>query len=382
MEVPFHKPYITEDDIEEVVDSLKHGWITMGPKTVEFEKRFKEYIGSKYAVAVNSCTAALHLALKAIELKEGDEVLIPVDTFVATAECVLYFKAKPVFVDVEKDTHLISLNDIERKITNKTKAIIPVHYGGQPADMDEIMEIAKKYNLYVIEDAAHALPSWYKGKKIGTIGDMTCFSFYATKTLTTGEGGMVTTENEEWANLIGTLRLHGISSDAWKRYSKEGSWKYDVIYNGYKYNTTDINSALGLTQLKKVEWMWKRREEIAKRYNMAFKQFEELILYRVKEDRVSSWHLYPIKLNLSALKISRDQFIEELKKRGIGTSVHFIPLYRFSCFKGIGILPEEFTTAEWIFERVLSLPIYPSLTNKEIEYVIENVIEVVKSNKR
>jgi dTDP-4-amino-4,6-dideoxygalactose transaminase len=383
MQIPFHKPYITDEEINEVVDSLKKGWLTMGPKTIEFENQFKNYIGSKNAIAVNSCTAGLHLALRAIGLKEGDEVIVPSTTFVATAEVVNYFNAKPVLVDVEKDTHLIDVSKIEEKITPRTKAIIPVHYSGQPADMDEILEIARKYSLYVIEDAAHALPAWYKGKKIGTIGDLTAFSFYATKTLATGEGGMVTTENDEWAEKIRILRLHGISKDAWKRYSKEGTWEYDVLENGYKYNMTDINAALGLAQLKKVEWMWQQRVKIAEAYNNAFKENEELILYKVKENRTSAWHLYPIKLNLEALTIDRNQFIEELKERGIGTSVHFIPLYRFSYYKKrFHYQPQDFPNSEWIFERVVSLPIFPGMTQEELDYVIENVIDVVKKHRR
>jgi len=381
--IPFHKPYITEEEIENVIDSLKNGWLTMGKKTIEFEERFKSYIGSQHAVAVNSCTAALHLALRVIGIKEGDEIIVPTTTFVATAEVVNYFNAKPVLVDVERDTHLIDVEKIEEKITKRTKAIIPVHFSGQPADMDPIMELAKKYNLFVVEDAAHSLPAWYKGRKIGTIGDITAFSFYATKTITTGEGGMATTDNPEWAERMRILRLHGISKDAWKRYTKEGSWEYDVLENGYKYNTTDINAALGLAQLKKADWLWKRRKHIAERYNEAFKDYEELILYRVKEDRISSWHLYPLKLNLKALKIDRNRFIEELKKRGIGTSVHFIPLYRFTYYKErLGYTPKEFPNSEWVFERVLSLPIYPGMTEEEIDYVIENVVDIVKTYRR
>ena len=382
LQIPFHKPYITEEEIRGVVDSLKNGWITMGRKTMEFENRFREYIGCRNAVAVNSCTAALHLALRVIGLREGDEVIIPTTTFVATAEVVIYFGAKPVLVDIEPDTHLIDVEKIEEKITPKTKAIMPVHFSGQPADMDEIMEIAKKYNLYVVEDAAHALPAWYKGVKVGTIGDITAFSFYATKTLTTGEGGMATTDNDEWAERMRLLRLHGISKDAWKRYSKEGSWEYDVLENGYKYNTTDINAAIGLAQLKKLEWMWEQRRRIAERYSEAFGSCDEFILYRIKEDRVSSWHLYPLKLNLEALRISRDQFIEELKERGIGTSVHFIPLYRFSYYKKLGYNAGDFPNSEWVFERIISLPIFPGMSEEEVDYVIENVIDIAKKNRR
>lgn len=383
MQIPFHKPYITDDEIDEVVDSLRSGWLTMGPKTHRFEKEFAGYIGSRHAIAVNSCTAALHLALKAINLKPGDEVIIPTMTFTATGEVVCYFNAKPVIVDVEKKTHNLEITKIEEAITTNTRAIIPVHYAGQPCDMNEIMEIAKKYNLHVIEDAAHAFPSKYKGHIIGTIGDITCFSFYATKTLTTGEGGMVTTENDEWAEKMKMLRLHGISQDAWKRHSDEGSWYYEVIEAGYKYNMTDIQAGLGLAQLKKLEWMWKRRKEIAEKYTEAFKSLEEIITPFVKPDRVSAWHLYVIKLNLEALKIDRAGFIEELKDRGIGTSVHFIPLHRHPFYRDtFDYRAEDFPNAEWVYERIISLPIYPGMTNKQVNRVIESVIEVIKENKR
>lgn len=383
IQIPFHKPYITDEEIAEVVDSLKSGWITMGPKTIKFEEEFGLYIDSKHAIAVNSCTAALHLALKAIDLKPNDEVIIPTMTFTATGEVVCYFGAEPIIVDVEKDTHNINVSLIEKAITPKTKAIIPVHFAGQPCDMDIIMQLAKSYQLRVIEDAAHSLPAWYKDTKIGMISDMTCFSFYATKTLATGEGGMVTTENDEWAEKIKILRLHGISKDAWKRYTNEGSWYYEVVEAGYKYNMTDIQAALGLAQLKKVELMWEMRKEIAQKYTKAFEHLEEIITPYTKPDRKTAWHLYVIKLNLDALKIDRNKFIEELKQRGISASVHFIPLHRHPFYKNtFGYIVKDFPDAEWIYERIISLPIYPGMTDEDVDSVIESTEDVCKTFRR
>src|SRR5437667_1581521 len=237
--IPFHVPAIGAEEIRAVVDTLESGWLTSGTKVKRFEDDFAEYVGSKHAIAVNSCTAALHLALDAVGIKEGDEVIVPTMTFTATAEVVLYLKAKPVLVDCAPDTLNIDARKVESKISSKTRAIIPVHFGGQPCNMGRILEMARRYNLKVIEDAAHALPAAYNGKKIGTIGDITCFSFYVTKTITTGEGGMATTRNPEWANRMRMMSLHGISHDAWNRYSSEGSWYYEVFFPGYKYNMTD-----------------------------------------------------------------------------------------------------------------------------------------------
>lgn len=377
MEIPFHKAYITDEEIAEVVDSLKSGWLTMGPKTVEFEKRFRDYIfrdsgidhNRQFAVSLNSATAALHLALKAIGLKRGDEVILPTNTFIATAEVVTYFGASPVLCDIEEDTHNIDASQIEGLITEKTKAIIPVHFGGQPCDMDEIIAIARKYNLQVIEDAAHALPSRYKGRNVGTIGDITCFSFYATKTLCTGEGGMVITSNEEYARKIRINRLHGISSDAWDRYTVKGAWYYEVVDNGHKYNTTDINSALGLAQLKKVDWMRERRAEVAKRYDEAFKGTKIKSCF-VKTDRETSWHLYVIKVN------NRDVLTEKLKADGIGISVHFIPVHKHPYYRNTyGYKDENFPLANSVYERSLSLPIYPALTDEQTGYIIDKVLQ-------
>lgn len=383
MEIPFHRAYITEDEIAEVVDSLRSGWLTMGPKTIRFEELFSSYIGARHALAVNSCTAALHLALRAIGLRQGDEVIIPTMTFTATGEVVCYFNAKPVIVDINRDTLNIDVSAIERAITPKTKAIIPVHHSGQPCDLDEIKTIALTHNLTVIEDAAHTLPAWYKGRKIGAISDMTCFSFYATKTLSTGEGGMVTSENEEWAETIRRLRLHGISRDAWKRYSAEGSWYYEVVDAGYKYNMTDMNAGLGIAQLNKLEWMWQRRQQIAEKYTEAFGTSELIMPPVVRDDRISAWHLYVIKLNLEALSIDRSGFIEKLRGKGVHASVHFIPLHRHPFYRdAFGCEAGDFPDAEWAYDRIISLPIFPAMTDDEVRYVIEAVSVTAQRYKR
>lgn len=383
MEIPFHKAYITNDEIIEVVDALNSGWLTMGPKTFAFETSFADYMGAGEAVSMNSCTACLHLALKAVGIKENDEVIVPAMTFTATAEILTYFKARPVFADVDMETHNIDVEKLEKRITGRTKAIIPVHYAGQPCDMDEILDIARKHGICVIEDAAHALPAWYKYRKIGTIGDITCFSFYATKTLSTGEGGMAVTENSQWADTMRLLRLHGISRDAWKRYSKNGSWRYEVLDAGFKYNMTDLQAALGIAQLKKLEWMWECRKEIADAYTEAFSPHEELITPAVKPDRQSAWHLYVLKLRLEAMSISRDTFINELIRRGVGCSVHFIPLYRHSFYRNnFDCRMQDFPATEWMYERILSLPIYPGMMEEDVAGVIDIVLHLAKKFKR
>jgi len=381
--IPFHVPAIGAEEIRAVVDTLESGWLTSGTKVKRFEDDFAEYVGSKHAVAVNSGTAALHLALDAIGIRQGDEVIVPTMTFTATAEVVLYFKAKPVLVDCQEDTLNLDPKQIEAAITSKTKAIIPVHFGGQPCDMTPILEIAKTHKLYVVEDAAHALPASYEGKKIGTIGDITCFSFYATKTITTGEGGMATTENSEWAERMRMMSLHGISHDAWKRYTKEGSWYYEILNPGFKYNLTDIAAAIGIEQLKKCDEFRKAREKIAKIYDRSFADLEEIHTPVRRSDTEHAWHLYVIQLNLDRLQITRKQFIEALREEQIGTSVHFIPLHLHPYYRdNFGYQPSDFPNASSAFERIVSLPIYPKMTEADVESVIGAVRKVVKLNRR
>ncbi len=377
--IPYHKPFITEDEINEVVDTVKSGWWTMGPKVIRLEKEFNSYIGSKFSISSSSWTAAAHLALEAIGIKRNDEIIVPSITFTATAEIACYFGAKPVIVDVQKDSFNIDPEEIKKAITKKTKAIIPVHYGGNPCDMDEILEIANSNKLKVIEDAAHSLPASYKNKKIGTIGDAACFSFYVTKTLAAGEGGMICTNNEEIAKRSMIMRLHGINNDSWNRYSKEGSWFYEVVAPGYKYNFNDIQASLALAQLKKLDLMCERRMQIYDQYNEGFASNDLVRFQIIKNDRSSAHHLYPILLDIENLNISRSGFIEELKFMGIGTSVHFIPLYRHPFYRDKFKLNwKNYPASEFIYSRIISLPIYPDLSSNQVGRVIDAVNHLTK----
>ncbi|MBT8379761.1 MAG: DegT/DnrJ/EryC1/StrS family aminotransferase [Ignavibacteria bacterium] len=379
----FHKPFLSEEEVDEIVDTVRSGWLSMGPKTLRFESEFNSYIGASKSIAVSSWTAAGHLTLEAFGIKAGDEVIVPTMTFPATAEIVCYFGAKPVIVDVSEDTLNISLKEIEKSITPKTKAIIPVHYGGQPCDMDEILDIAKKYGLKVLEDAAHSLPATYKGKRIGTISDVTCFSFYATKTLSTGEGGMICTNDDELAERCSIMRLHGINRDAWKRYSESGSWYYEVVAPGFKYNFTDLQASLGLPQLKKVDYMWESRKQIAARYTEALKDLETIELHTVKDDRESSWHLFPIRLHLEKLNKTRAQIIEELRKNNIGVGVHFMPVHQHLYYnETFNLSDNEFPIASSVFPRLLSLPIYPGMNEDNVDRVISVLIDILNRAKR
>jgi dTDP-4-amino-4,6-dideoxygalactose transaminase len=377
--IPFHRPAIGEDEIQSVVETLKSGWLTTGPKVKRFEEDFARYLGCGHAIAVNSGTAALHLALDAIGIKEGDDVIVPTMTFAATAEVVVYFRANPVLVDCEPETLNLDPKQIEAAITSKTKAIIPVHIAGQPCNMDEILKIAKKYDLKVIEDAAHALPASCQGKKVGTIGDITCFSFYATKTITTGEGGMATTENPEWANRMRVMSLHGISLDAWDRYTDKGSWYYEIIRPGYKYNLTDIAAAIGIEQLKRCDEFWEARRRIAGHYHEAFADLPEIQVPACMPDIQHAWHLYAIQLNIERLKVNRQDFIKALKAQNIGTSVHFIPLHLHPFYRDkVGYQPADFPRASEVFERIVSLPIYPRMTEANVRDVIVAVRKLIQ----
>lgn len=381
--LPFHLPAIDEADIAAVVDVLKSRWLTTGAKAKAFEEAFAGYVGSPHAVAVNSGTAALHLALAALGIGPDDEVIIPTMTFAATGEVVLYCGARPVLADSTVGTFNLDPGEVQRCLTHRTRAILPVHMAGQPCEMDAILEIARSRGIAVVEDAAHALPARYRDRMVGAIGDVTCFSFYATKTLTTGEGGMATTADPDLAEKIRTLSLHGISRDAWKRYTAEGTWYYEILMPGYKYNMPDIQAALGLAQLARCDAFWARRGEIAAAYSRAFQACDALEAPAVEADRTHAWHLYILRLRPGALVIDRRQFIEELRARRIGTSVHFIPLHLHPYYRETyGYVPGDFPRAEDTYRRCLSLPIYPSMTDRDVQDVIAAVLDVAASFRR
>lgn len=383
--IPFHRPSIGKEEMDAVQQVLASGWLTTGPVTMEFEKQFAAYVGCKHALAVTSCTAALQLALDAIGLKEGDEVLVPSCTFTATAEVVTYFGARPVLCDSLPGGFNIDPADAERRVTSRTRAIIPVHLAGEPCDMDAIQAMADRHNLRVIEDAAHTLPASFRGKQVGTISEMTAFSFYTTKTITTGEGGMLVTDDDQYAERIGLMRLHGIGRDAWKRYARAGSWFYEVREAGYKMNLPDILSALGVEQLKKANKFWEQRREIAAYYQRELGKIEELDMPPGdSKDVEHSWHLFILRLRSEQLNITRDQFIEEMKDAGIGTSVHFIPLHRHPYYvREFGARAEDFPHADANYVRSLSIPIFPDMTLAQQKRVVDSVARVVeKSRKR
>jgi dTDP-4-amino-4,6-dideoxygalactose transaminase len=379
----FSAPLIGDEEIKEVVDTLKSGWLSTGPRTKQFEEEFKNYIGVNHVLALNSCTAGLSLALNVLGIKVGDEVITTPMTFAATANVIIHQGATPVFVDVDMDTQNIDTSKIEDAITSKTKAIIPVHLAGHPCEMDKIMDIAKRHNLYVIEDCAHAVEAEYKGKKIGTFGDMAAFSFYATKNLTTGEGGMLISNNEELIEKARIRSLHGMSKDAWKRFSSEGFKPYDIVYPGFKYNMFDLQSALGIHQLRAIERNLKRREEIYLRYNQAFSDLDFISIPHEVGDIKHSRHLYRILINLDKLSCTRNEFIDFLQKENIGVGVHYTALHLTEYYKNtFNFSKGMFSNTEFISDRTISLPLSPALSDQDVEDVINAVKKVGDYHKK
>lgn len=378
--ISYNLPNITDLEINEMVDTLKSGWIAKGPRTNEFEKQFAQFVGAKYAVAMNSCTAALHVALLAKGIGPGDEVITTPMTFASTANTIIHTGATPVFADVDYKTACIDPDEIEKKITPKTKAIVPVHYSGQVCDLDRIYEIADKHGLFVSEDAAHALCSRYKGRMIGNgLQGAASYSFYATKNLTTGDGGMLVTDNEEIADKARIFSGQGMSKNAWNRYAKGGTWQYDICEAGFKYNMFDIQAALGLKQLTRMDEMQAARLKIAEVYQREFDKIDAIDPPFVPDYTTHCWHLYVIRIVPELLTIDRDRFITELNERNVGTSVHFIPVTYMSAYTSrYGFKKGDFPNAEKHFERLISLPLYPTMSDEEVQYVIDAVKDIVE----
>lgn len=375
----FGSPMIEQPEIDEVVASMKSGWLGTGPKVARFEQMFREYKGTKYAMAVSSCTAALHLSMLAIGIKPGDEVIVPTMTFTATASAVIHCGGVPVFVDCGKDTMNMDPVDVERKITSKTKAIIPVHFAGRACDMDSIMDIAGRRGLKVVEDCAHAIETEYHGQKAGTIGDIGCFSFYVTKNIVTGEGGMAITNHAKYANMIKTMALHGLTKDAWSRFGDAGYKHYGVVLAGYKYNMTDMQAAIGIHQLPRADRYWERRREIWNTYNAAF---ESLPVFRPSPPEPNTkhaHHLYTALLDTENLAITRDEFLDRMTEREIGVGVHYIALHLQPYYQTTyNYKPGTFPNSEWISKRTVSLPLSAKLTDNDVRDVIDAVTDIAE----
>ena len=376
--IPFSRPWVDEAEIEAVSEVIASKWISTGPKTAEFERRFAEYIGVKHALAVNSGTAALHLSLVAAGIGEGDEVITTPYTFTATAEAIGYTQAKPVFVDIDPLTLNIDVSKIEEQITLRTKAIMPVHIAGLPCDMDTLLALCQKYDLLLIDDAAHAVPAEYEGHRIGSIGNLSAFSFYANKNLATGEGGMITTNSDQMASAIKPLSLHGLNKNAWARRSSKRIWYYEVETQGYKCNMSDIQAAMGLCQLMKLDKQDAIRHKYAQLYTSRLSDIPGIVTPTEDAPARHAWHLYIIQLQAESLNISRDDFIDTMREENVECNVHYIPLHLFPAYqKRYGYRAGEFPAAEAAFNRVVSLPMHPGLTEEDIHIVVDTIKEVL-----
>ncbi len=375
--LPYCKPFSDDDEINRVTDVIRSGWWTKGSVTRDFEWCFADYVGAKYAVAVNSCTAAIHIALLAAGIGRGDEVISTPMTFCSTVNNIVHTGARPVLVDIDRRTGLIDPDKIEAAITDKTKAIVLVHYAGQSCDMDAINDIADRHGLFVLEDAAHGLSTEYKGKRVGGMGNATAFSFYVTKNISTAEGGMLTTDDKELYEKASVLSLHGMSRNAWARYGSKGDWKYEVTAPGFKYNMTDIAAALGMAQMQKLDEMQAIRAEYAAMYNSAFDEIDGITYLKDNGYGKISNHLYVIMVDNKKFTIDRDEFIQQLHEYNIGTSVHFIPVCMHPYYiETYGYKSGDFPQTEKMFEQIISLPLYPSMSREDVLYVIEAVQEI------
>ena len=383
VDLPFHKSWLEEEEHREVEDTLNSGWLTTGPKAQKFEEAFKDYIGCKHAVALNSCTAGLNLALTVQNFAEGDEVITTPMTFPATTNVILLQRLKPVFADIEPGTLTIDPRKIEAKITPRTRAIIPVHFAGHPCDMTPIQELADRHKLVIIEDAAHALESGYKGKKIGNLGNATAFSFYANKNITTGEGGMLVTNDDALAETLRIMRLQGISRDAWKRYGKSGFSHWEHTLAGHKCNMSDLNASIGMHQIKKVERFMTLRKKYVSMYDRAFADVAELETPVVRDYATHAHHLYVISLHLERLTIDRDGFLDAIQSTGIGVALHYVALHLQPYYvKNFNTKPQDFPIASNYSERVITLPLYPKMSSADVERVIGTVKDLIKKFRR
>ena len=375
--LPYGKQTITKEDIDAVVETLQSEYLTTGPKVSEFERLVAEYTKTQYAVAVSNGTAALHMAVFAACIGPGDEVLVPAMTFAASSNCVLYLGAKPVFVDINEHTMNIALEDLEAKITSKTKAIIPVDFTGQSVDIDQVMAIAKRHNLIVIEDAAHALGSKYKGEPVGLKAHMTMFSFHPVKPITTGEGGIIVTNEETYYHRMMMFRTHGITKSKECITDYHGSWYYEQQFLGYNYRLTDFQSALGISQMKKLDVFIKRRREIADFYNQKLSEIRGIIIPNEEVFSSSGWHLYVIQLDLETIKVTRKEVFEALYAENIGVMVHYLPVYLHPYYQSIGYEKGLCPVAEKVYNRMISLPIFPLMTDNDIEDVVNGISKVL-----
>ena len=386
--IPFHRPSIGEEEINEVVDTLRSGWLTTGPRSARFERDFSKYVRAPHAIAVNSATAALHVALAALEIGAGDEVITTPMTFCATVQVILHVGATPVLADVGADGN-IDPEEIERRITTRTRAILPVHMAGLPCDMNSIWTLGQKHRLHVVEDAAHAAGAFYEGRPIGAgpvdgtpVSDAVAFSFYATKNMTTGEGGMLTTYRAELEKTARMLSLHGTSHNAWDRYTEHGDWHYEVLAHGYKYNLSDLQAAIGIHQLRKLEEFIQLRGRYAGIYHRALGDMDEAELPPDNPRCRHAWHLYILRLNLDRLEIDRDEFIRELRRRGIGASVHFIPIPVHPFFARLPLARHACPRALDLYSRIVSLPLYPAMTEEQVNHVARSVKDILQRSRR
>ncbi len=383
MDLPFHRPWIEDDEINEVVDTLKSGWLTTGPKTHRFENAFKEYVSAKHAIGLNSCTAGLRLAVMTAGFEDGDEIITTPMTFPATSNVLVLERLRPVFIDIEPETLNMDVNKIEASITPRTRGILPVHFGGHPCDMDVIQDIARRKGLAVIEDAAHATDAKYKGTPIGGLGNPTAFSFYANKNITTGEGGMLTLNDDARAESIRTLRTHGMSRDAWKRFGKSGFAHWSLEEPGFKYNMADINAALGIHQLKKAQRFLKLRQEYAESYDRAFQDEPAIETFQTRDYALHARHLYLIALDLKQLTVTRDEFLNLIQSSGIGVAVHYIALHLQPFYqRELGYNAKSFPIATRYSDSVLSLPLYPKMTPEDVARVVDTTLGLIQKNRK